>query len=214
MRRSKPVAALLLATMLAIGVPATFAASPAAADPRAACAEGSSRVIEYEGMLWQCMRTGFGGASWNIALGSLDDNYTVAARDHGVFGYTWVGSTIATNNGGNHLGGSQVWAVADNGGTENHPAGTLRTRAEVVRYDGSRWVHCISNSWSTNTALQANWGSTVHMGAAPDCGAGTYSTIGVSEKNLFGSWFGAFNQSGGIYMTSSVWPGGAAADGG
>jgi hypothetical protein len=78
----------------------------------------------------------------------------------------------------------------------------LRTRAEVVKYDTSTrtWVHCISNSWSANTAAQANWSSTVYMGASPDCGAGTYSTIGVSEKNLFGSWFGAFNQSAGIYM--------------
>jgi len=203
-RRKSRSRSALLVLLLAIGAMTFFTAGPAAADPPYPCDEENFYVtVDYQGIEWECLPTGYGGGFWDPKSRTRRYHLRTGAYDHGIWGYTWVASTILTTDGGNHIGGSQVFATMDSGRRELHGPGALRTRAEVTRWNGSRWVHCISNSWNTNTRTQANWSSSVYMGVSPDCGTGTYSTIGVSEKNTFGTWFGSFGQSGGIYMTDT-----------
>jgi hypothetical protein len=79
------------------------------------------------------------------------------------------------------------------------PAGELRSRIVIQRYGSGGWGTCRDSGYYYNTTTSLGWVAGIDMGAAADCGTGSYRALG----------FGAFYQGGawraGSLRTTSLW---------
>ena len=81
-------------------------------------------------------------------------------------------------------------AVLDVRGSDHAAARRAAVRTYLQRY-GSSWTTCRDTGFSYNTTTAWAWVGGIDMGAAPDCGAGTYRTWGTGQVYQGGAWRGA-----------------------
>jgi hypothetical protein len=131
-----------------------------------------------------------------------------------VEGYTYSSSSIGCAHnmvgvisqyyGGNYNGGSSIvrslyWPCNFNNRLWQ-PAGELRARTVLQRWNGSSWVGCQDTGYFYSNTSSYSWMVGFNMFSAPDCGVASYRNWGYGSFYQSGAWRGTYRISPSMYM--------------
>ena len=190
------LSAVLLA---ALSLPAVAVAAGGPA-PAETCVPGTVWEDPGSGVKYLCIYDeAYGGPRWVL----LSDGQRGAAgmpfrsTTQGCL-HLAVGLSVLSGGGADTVARSYRWPCTS-GYRLSQPAGELRSRVVIQRYSGTAWSTCRDTGYVYNTSAAFGWVAGVDMGAASDCGSGSYRAIGYGGLYQGGAW------RIGSYATTSAW---------
>lgn len=198
MARLRPLSlcALLLAALW-LPVPVAAAGGPAPGD---ACVPGTVWEDQASGVKYLCIYDeAFGGPRWVLLSDGQRGTQGMPYRSstQGCL-HLAVGLAAVSGGGADASARSYRWPCTS-GYRVAQPAGELRSRVVIQRYSGTAWSTCRDTGYLYNTSAAFGWVAGVDMGAASDCGSGSYRAIGYGGLYQGGAW------RVGSYTTTSAW---------
>lgn len=180
----------------------TLAVAASLSLPTAVAAEGGPAPGEscVPGTIWEDLASGvkyiciydelYGGTRWELLSGGQRGNegWTHRSSTHGC-ALTTVGLTSLGGSGADAIIRAYRWPCARYTDRTVQPAGELRVRALIQRYDGG-WTTCRDTGYRYSTITASGWLAGFDMGATPDCGAGTYRVWGYGAFYQGSGWRG------------------------
>jgi hypothetical protein len=189
LRRTVPVA-VLAAVLLAALVPvAARVATPGPSEP---CVPGTVWEDRSSGVKYICVYDElYGGSRWEL-LSSSQTGASLFTYRSSAYGcvFDTVALSLLGGGGGNTFVRSFRWPCAGAGDRASQPPGELRIRTVLQRF-GTSWANCRDTGYAYNAAYAWSLVGGYDMGAAPDCGAGTYRTWGIGQLYQGGAWRGS-----------------------
>ena len=179
-----------------------FAVVLGLAAPSAALAGGGPAPSEtcVPGTIWEDTATGvqyiciydelYGGSRWELLSNGQTGNegWMYRSSSHGC-AYGSVGLTKLGGSGALAVVRSYRWPCRTTSDRTYQPAGELRARIVIQRYNGG-WGTCRDSGYLYSTTTAAGWLAGIGMGATPDCGTGTYRAWGLGSFYQGGAWRG------------------------
>lgn len=188
MRRSlrAVIAVLLLGGLWA--APVAAAGGPAPTEP---CVPGT--VLEdASGVKWLCIYDElYGGPRWDLLPSGQAGARAWLHRSSStgcVLGY--AGLNGSSGGGASTIARSYRWPCAGAADRSSQPAGELRVRTVIQRFNGT-WTVCRDTGYAYNTTASTGWRVGIDMGAGADCGSGTYRAWGFGAIYQGGAWRGS-----------------------
>ena len=188
--------------VLVMALLAPGAVLAAANGPTEPCVPGQIIEDRASGITWICIYDEiYGGPRWDI-LPKPDQvsssAYTARSVSYGCV-YGTVGLTDVSGGGGDILVRSFRWPCSRPADRSIQPAGEVRVRTILQRWSSSTWTTCRDTGYQYNTSNTWTFIGGVSMGAAPDCGVGTYRTWGFGHVYQGAAW------RGGSLYSPSLW---------
>ena len=179
------VALGLLAGLLA---PAPLLAGGGPA-PRETCVPGTIWEDLVSGVKYLCIYDElYGGTRWEPLESGQEDNegWMYRSSSQGCA----FGTVALTSRGG--YGADAIirgyrWPCRTAADRINQPAGELRSRVVIQRYNGG-WSTCRDTGYHYSTLTTHGWLAGLDMGIAADCGSGTYRAWGFGAFYQGGAW--------------------------
>jgi hypothetical protein len=187
--RAAAGAALVLVLVTFLSPLGVRAASPGPTEP---CVPGTVWEDLSSGVKYLCIYDEmYGGTRWELlSTGQVGSSlFTYRSSSVGCT-FNTVALSMLTGGGGNSMVRSLRWPCSTFADRTTQPPGELRIRTYLQRY-GSSWTTCRDTGFSYNSTTAWAWVGGIDMGAAPDCGAGTYRTWGTGQVYQGGAWRGA-----------------------
>ena len=198
MARLRPLF-LCVVLLAALGVPASVAAAGGPA-PGDGCVPGTVWEDPASGVKYLCIYDeAFGGPRWVLLSDGQRGAQGMPFRStiDGCL-HLAVGLSALSGGGADAVARSYRWPCTS-GTRLSQPAGELRSRVVIQRYSGSSWSTCRDTGYHYNTSAAFGWVAGLDMGAASDCGGGSYRAIGYGGLFQGGAW------RIGSYATTSAW---------
>lgn len=169
--------------------------------PGDGCVPGTVWEDESSGITYICIYDEmYGGTRWDILPGPRQSEgqlWLYRATSGCTLGT--AGLSSVSGGGANMLVRSYGWPCADIGDRVWQPAGEIRARVVVQRYSGS-WYTCRDSGYVYSTTYAQGWIAGLDMGAAADCGSGTYRTWGYGHIFQVGAWRGSSLLTPSLYI--------------
>lgn len=190
--------------LLALGVaslsltlvsPAIVRAGGAPPEP---CVPGTTWEDPASGVTWLCIYDElYGGSRWDILPTATQRGVAAWLYRSSTYGclFGQAGLTGPTGGGADAIMRTYRWPCRGALDRITQPAGELRSRAVIQVYAGG-WSTCRDTGYLYNTGTASGWLAGFDMGAAADCGVGTYRAWG----------FGGFLQGGAWRLGSLITP--------
>ena len=176
------IASLLPTLVFAAGVPA----------PTEPCVPGAVWEDPTSGVKYLCVYDEvYGGPRWVLLAGGQGgaSAFPYRSSTHGCLQLS-VGLTGLKGSGADGISRTYRWPCSSIRDRVTQPAGEIRSRVVVQRYGGSGWTTCRDSGYVYNTSTAFGWVAGVDMGAAADCGAGSYRAVGYGSFFQSGLWRG------------------------
>ena len=192
MRRARRLVLLALAmASVALGAapPALVHAAGGAAPPEP-CVPGTTWEDPTSGVTWLCIYDElYGGSRWDILpTGSQRgaEAWLYRSSTHGcLFGQ--AGLSGVGGGGGSAIMRTYRWPCRGAVDRVAQPAGELRSRV-VIQVYASGWTTCRDTGYHYNPGVASGWLAGFDMGAAADCGSGSYRAWGYGGFLQGGAW--------------------------
>jgi hypothetical protein len=192
------VAGCLLVLVAANPATALAAGGPAPVEP---CVPGTVWEDPASGVKYLCIYDEvFGGPRWvlmpsgqRVVAGMVSSSPTYGCL------HLSVGLNGSAGGGADVVTRSYRWPCAPPRDRLSQPRGELRSRIVIQRYGSGGWATCRDSGYHYNTTTALGWVAGIDMGAAADCGNGSYRAVGFGAFYQGGSW-----RSGSL-TTTSMW---------
>jgi hypothetical protein len=193
--------------LMASGLLSLACFTPATALAGAGPAPGESCI---PGTVWEDLSSGvkyiciydeiFGGTRWELLESGQrgSDGLVYRSSAYGCLDET-VGISAYTGGGADSIARSYRWPCTRATDRLAQPPGELRSRIVIQRYTAVGWSTCRDSGYAYNSVTAFGWVAGIDMGAAADCGSGSYRAIGTGSFFQDGLW------RGGSQYTPYVW---------
>ena len=185
---------------IALIVPASVSGANGPA-PNEVCVPGTIWEDLSSGVKYICIYDEvYGGSRWELLESGQrgGDAQPYRSTAYGCLGMA-AGISGLSGGGADSIVRSYRWPCAHQWDRMAQPAGELRSRVLIQRYNASGWSTCRDTGYAYNTVAAYGWLAGYDMGTTADCGSGSYRALG----------FGGFFQGGlwrtGSLTTSYVW---------
>ena len=177
------------------------AVGAAGTGPSEPCVPGTVWEDLSSGTKYMCVYDEmYGGPRWVLLGGGQAGKQAFLAKS------STLGCTLGTV-GINRLNGSGAdafvrsyrWPCATTDDRAYQPAGELRARVQVQRYNGG-WSTCRDSGFSYSSVTAWSWTVGLDMGGVADCGAGSYRAWGFADVFQGGAWRGSTLISPGLVL--------------
>jgi hypothetical protein len=180
----------LAASLIAAAIPSRALAA-GSAGPTEPCVPGTVWEDTASGVKYLCVYDeSYGGPRWVLlATGQAGKEAFLARSSTTGCTLATVGLTAAGGGGADAFVRSYRWPCATSEDRSYQPAGELRVRIQLQRYQGG-WSTCRDSGYVYSTGTAWSWTAGLDMGAAADCGSGSYRTLGYAGVYQGGAWRG------------------------
>jgi hypothetical protein len=187
-RVQRAASAIALVAALLGPVSSALAAGPG---PSETCVAGTIWEDPASGVKYICIYDeAYGGTRWELLSGGQTGGRAWLARSSSTgCALGTVGITSLGGSGAAAFVRSYRWPCTTAAHRLSQPAGELRIRVLVQRYDGG-WATCRDTGYRYSTTAASAWTTGIDMGTAADCGAGTYRVWGFGALYQGGAWRG------------------------
>jgi hypothetical protein len=190
----RPIRPLIAGALLVVGhVLAPAAAAEGGPAPSDNCVPGTVWEDQASGVKYLCIYDElYGGTRWELMSSSQRGSrgwLSRASTNGCALGI--VGLAGVSGGGADMITRSYRWPCATTVDRTSQPRGELRSRITIQRYGTSGWSTCRDSGYSYNTFSTSGWLAGIDMGAAADCGRGTYRALGYGAIFQGGLWRGS-----------------------
>ena len=182
--------ALTAAGLSLIAGPVAGVRAAGSGAPPEPCVPGTTWEDPASGVTWLCIYDeAYGGARWDILPTSNQRGaaaWLYRSSTHGcLFGQ--AGLTGPIGGGADAIMRTYRWPCRGALERVAQPAGELRSRVVIQVYVGG-WTTCRDTGYHYNTGVASGWLAGFDMGAAADCGTGSYRAWGYGGFLQGGAW--------------------------
>lgn len=183
--------AMVAASIALVAVPPTAVHAGDSPPPTEPCVPGTTWSDPASGVTWLCIYDElYGGARWDILPTSNQRGNKAWVYRSSVYGCLFGQAGITGSGGG---GGADAvmrtyrWPCRSAIDRVTQPAGEIRSRVVIQVYAGG-WTTCRDTGYRYNTVTAPGWLAGFDMGAAADCGTGSYRAWGYGGFLQGGAW--------------------------
>lgn len=184
------LAMLMILAVTALLTPVGVAAGGGPA-PTESCVPGTVWEDTTSGVKYICIYDElYGGTRWELLSSGQrgDDGWMYRSSSLGCVAIA-IGLSGSSGGGADAIARSYRWPCQRGSDRLTQPAGELRARIVVQVHDGA-WATCRDSGYLYNTSTTSGWLAGLDMGAAADCGSGTYRAVGFGAFLQGGAWRG------------------------
>jgi hypothetical protein len=188
MRHVRPL--LLAVSMLLAAVTPGIARAGEGPAPNETCVPGTIWEDTTSGVKYICIYDElYGGTRWELLSGGQtgSDGWMYRSSSVGC-AYGTTGLTSIGGSGADAIIRGYRWPCQTASDRVTQPAGELRARVLIQRYAGSGWSTCRDTGYLYSNTAATGWLAGIDMGAAADCGTGTYRAWGYGAFFQAGAW--------------------------
>lgn len=187
-RRTVLIALSLFVFTLAAPVAVSGAAGPA---PGETCVPGTVWEDQASGVKYLCIYDeGYGGTRWELISSGQRGNaaWLYRSSTYGCL-YGTAAITAIGGSGADAIMRTYRWPCQGAADRVMQPVGEIRSRIVVQTYAGT-WSTCRDSGYLYSSTATNGWLAGLDMGAAADCGSGTYRAWGFGSFLQGGAWRG------------------------
>lgn len=160
--------------------------------PTESCVPGTIWEDASSGVKYICIYDEmYGGTRWERLSGGQagSEGWLSRSSTYGC-AYGSVGLTSLAGSGAVSIVRTYRWPCQTAADRTVQPAGELRARIVIQRYDGG-WSTCRDSGYLYSTTTANGWLAGLGMGSMPDCGAGSYRAWGFGAFYQGSAWRGS-----------------------
>jgi hypothetical protein len=190
MRRIRLLLLIGITVVATLTAPATTLAGGGPA-PTESCVPGTIWEDTASGVKYLCVYDElYGGTRWErLESGQTGSEGWLYRSSSLGCAYGQVGLTTIGGYGADSLIRGYRWPCQRSADRVNQPAGELRSRILIQRYNGG-WSTCRDTGYLYSTTSANGWLAGLRMGIAADCGSGSYRAWGYGSFYQGGAWRG------------------------